>query len=342
MIVVIVGFGSAGKYYLDILKKDKNIKKIFIIEKKKISLNNFFEQTNLKKIVKNNIKIDHAIICTPSGYHYDLAKFFIKRKVNVLIEKPFVLKLSHATELIKLSKKNKIKCWVVFQNRYNLAISKLKKLIEGNTLGEISLVDTVMLWHRSYAYYKVNWRGKYKTDGGVLANQAIHLLDALVYLFGEIKNFNALAGFNKKKLQAEDIIDLSFIHKNNILSSLKATTRANRDYRSAIDVIGEKGRVIVKGISLNTFNYFKKDRLIMDKVNSEEFTLGLGPISGMGNGHFKILKEFLNKKIKLSSKNLEINNNYYLLKLIHSIYIAINNKNKNKNIIKNKQSIWGK
>ena len=35
MIVVIVGFGSAGKYYLDILKKDKNIKKIFIIEKKK-------------------------------------------------------------------------------------------------------------------------------------------------------------------------------------------------------------------------------------------------------------------------------------------------------------------
>ena len=340
MIVVIVGFGSAGKYYLDILKKDKNIKKIFIIEKKKISLNNFFEQTNLKKIVKNNIKIDHAIICTPSGYHYDLAKFFIKRKVNVLIEKPFVLKLSHATELIKLSKKNKIKCWVVFQNRYNLAISKLKKLIEGNTLGEISLVDTVMLWHRSYAYYKVNWRGKYKTDGGVLANQAIHLLDALVYLFGEIKNFNVLAGFNKKKLQAEDIIDLSFIHKNNILSSLKATTRANRDYRSAIDVIGEKGRVIVKGISLNTFNYFKKDRLIMDKVNSEEFTLGLGPISGMGNGHFKILKEFLNKKIKLSSKNLEINNNYYLLKLIHSIYITIS-KNK-KNTVKNKQSIWGK
>ena len=23
-------------------------------------------------------------------------------------------------------------------------------------------------------YYKINWRGNYKTDGGVLANQAIH------------------------------------------------------------------------------------------------------------------------------------------------------------------------
>ena len=29
--------------------------------------------------------------------------------------------------------------------------------------------------------------GNYKTDGGVLANQAIHLLDILIYLFGEIR-----------------------------------------------------------------------------------------------------------------------------------------------------------
>jgi predicted dehydrogenase len=340
MIVTIVGFGSAGKYYLEILKKNRDIKKIFVIEEKKITSNKFFEQTDLKKIIKHNIKVDHAIICTPSGYHYESAKFFIKRKVNILIEKPFVLKLLHANELIKLSKKNNVKCWVVFQNRYNLAISKLKKVLKSKALGKISLVDAILLWHRNHAYYKVKWRGKYKTDGGVLANQAIHLLDALVYLFGEVKNFNALARFNKKKLQAEDIIDLSFIHKNNLLSSLKATTRANRDYRSAIDVIGEKGRVIVKGISLNSFNYFKKDQLILDKTNSEEFALGLGPISGMGNGHLKILNEFLNKKMKFSSKNLEISNNYYLLKLIHSIYITINNNNKN--TVKNKQSIWGR
>tara|TARA_B100001250_G_scaffold411271_1_gene439542 strand:- start:99 stop:512 length:414 start_codon:yes stop_codon:yes gene_type:complete len=137
------------------------------------------------------------------------------------------------------------------------------------------------------------------------------------------------------------LIDLSLIHKNDVISSLTATTRANRDYRSAIDVIGEKGRVIVRGISLNLFNYFKKDKLILDKKNSENFALGLGPISGMGTGHKKILKEFLNKKIKFSSKKLEIKHNYYLLKLIHSIYNVVN-KNRKLHIVKNKQSIWGK
>ena len=79
-----------------------------------------------------------------------------------------------------------------------------------------------------------------------------------------------------KKLQAEDIIDLSLIHKNNTISSITATTRANKDYSVTIDVIGEKGRAVIKGISLNTFNYFKNNKLILDKLNSEQFILGLG------------------------------------------------------------------
>ena len=341
MNVAIVGLGTAGKYYLDILKKNTKVKNIFVIDKIKIKKNNFFYQTNINEIKKKNIKINYAIICTPSGHHYESAKFFILKKANVLIEKPIVLKLKHAAELISLSKKKNTKCWVTFQNRYNLSVTKLKKIIKNGTLGKVSLVDSVLLWHRNYEYYKSDWRGKYKTDGGVLANQAIHLLDALIYIFGPVKKFNVVAGFNKKKLQAEDLIDLSLIHKNDVISSLTATTRANRDYRSAIDVIGEKGRVIVRGISLNLFNYFKKDKLILDKKNSENFALGLGPISGMGTGHKKILKEFLNKKIKFSSKKLKIKHNYYLLKLIHSIYNVVN-KNRKLHIVKNKQSIWGK
>ena len=75
-------------------------------------------------------------------------------------------------------------------------------------MGKVSSVDSVLLWNRSRQYYKTSWRGRYKTDGGVLANQAIHLLDMLVYLFGPIKKFNVLAGFEKKKLQYVDLIKI--------------------------------------------------------------------------------------------------------------------------------------
>ena len=202
------------------------------------------------------------------------------------------------------------------------------------------LVDCALYWHRNKKYYKTSWRGKYISDGGVLNNQAIHLLDMLIYIFGPIKYFDVYAAYNKKKLEAEDLILINFIHKNNIASSFKATTRANRDYLSALDVIGEKGRSLVKGISLNTYQIFKDFKFIVSNKHSENFPLGLGPISGMGTGHKKILKEFLNHKIKKSSCDLEINKNIYVLKVIHSIYNALSKKKK-LNTIENKQSLLG-
>ena len=36
-------------------------------------------KTDFKEIKEKKIKIDSAIICTPSGYHYEAAKFFIKK-----------------------------------------------------------------------------------------------------------------------------------------------------------------------------------------------------------------------------------------------------------------------
>ena len=92
----------------------------------------------------------------------------------------------------------------------------------------------------------------------MLTNQAIHLLDATIYLFGKITKFNGYVRFNKKKLEAEDLVSLNFEHHNEVITSFKATTRADTNYRSAMDIIGEKGRLIIKGISLNTFTFDEK------------------------------------------------------------------------------------
>ena len=112
MNIAIVGFGAAGKYYLEILKKNRNVKKIFVIDKNKISLQKNFIQIDIKKIQKENIKVDYAIICTPSGNHYEPTKFFLERKVNVLIEKPLALNLKEVLKLEKISKKFKKKLFV--------------------------------------------------------------------------------------------------------------------------------------------------------------------------------------------------------------------------------------
>ena len=258
--------------------KDKSIKFLDIR-----NLNNYLNQ------------IDLSIIATPSHLHFKYSKIFLEKNIDVLVEKPAVLQTKHAEILAKLCNKKKVRCWVAFQNRYNLAVSKLKKDVLNKRIGKVNLVDSSLFWFRDEAYYKVNWRGNYKTDGGVLANQAIHLLDALVYIFGPIKNFDSIAGFNKNKLRAEDLILLNFEHNNGVLSSLKATTRANKDYRVSMDVLGSKNRIIIKGISLNTYHYFKDKKFFTDKKNSEKFILN-GKENAIGTGHIKILNEFITKK----------------------------------------------
>ena len=59
----------------------------------------------------------------------------------------------------------------------------------------------------------------------------------------------------------------------------------------------------------------------------------------MGNGHEKILREFLDKKIYKSSHDLEISKNLHCLEIIHSVY-NLSKSNKLEKI-KNKQSKLG-
>lgn len=340
MNIIIFGYGVSGKYCASILLKNKKINKIFIIDSIKHKLNSTkIFQITLSEFLQKNYNCTHAIICTPSGEHFKYASICLNKNINVLIEKPFVLKLQEAKKLIENLKNKKIKCWTILQNRYNKAVVNLKKKINKLNFKNISFVDCTLYWKRDKKYYANNWRGRYSTDGGVLTNQGIHLLDALIYVFGKIKHFNALASYNKKKLQAEDQITINFLHRNNILSSYKATTRANRNYQAAIDVLSKDGRFKVRGISLNLFLNYKNNDFYVDKRNSENFSSKPGQKGGMGNGHYKILEEFLNTKIKKSSKNLEIKNNIYILQLIHSIY---NNINKNISKVSDKQSILGR
>jgi UDP-N-acetyl-2-amino-2-deoxyglucuronate dehydrogenase len=339
MNVLIIGFGTAGKHYFDLLKKNKNVRNIYILDDVKLSKNKKYLQVSKKEIQDKGLQIKYAFICTPSNLHYIYAKLCLNLNINVLIEKPFVLKLKHANELIKITNKKKLKCWTALQNRHNSAAKKMISMVKNKSFGKIGLVDCTMFWHRNEKYYG-GWRGKYKSDGGVLNNQAIHLLDMLIYIFGPIKHFDAHAGFDKKKLEAEDLILINFVHKNGISSSFKATTRANQDYSSALDVIGSKGRALIKGVSLNSYHYWQKAKFKSSKKYSENFILGLGPKSGMGTGHKKILSEFLNSTFKKSSSDLEISKNKYTLKVIHSIYNNIFKKKK-LNLIKDKDSLLG-
>jgi predicted dehydrogenase len=329
MNVAIIGTGNVGKIYLSILKKNKTINKIYFVDKFENSKKNIISFNKFKNL--KNVKIHYAFICSPSNLHYEHAKFFLKRKIPTLIEKPFVLKLNDANKLVKLSKLNKVSCYTVFQNRFNASLIELKKkILNLKKKKKIFYVDFKLFWKRDKIYYSDGWHGKYKCDGGVLTNQAIHMLDIMINFFGKINGFNCSFGFDKKKLQAEDFISLKFEMLSGVIINFVSTTRADFNYEVSIDVISSSKRYKVEGISMNKFYIYKKGKKILSKKNSEYFS------EGHGIHHIKLINLFLKNKLK----EFSIEKNIYTLKVIHSIYNQIKKKD-NLFPIKSKQSILG-
>lgn len=77
----------------------------------------------------NRRKIDAAIISTPAENHFQTAKILLKKKIPLLVEKPFAENVEQCFELIKLAQKNDVPLMVGHTENYNPAVIQLKKLL---------------------------------------------------------------------------------------------------------------------------------------------------------------------------------------------------------------------
>jgi len=98
--------------------------------------------TDYKEMLDKEKDIDVVNILTPSGTHAKITIDIAKYKKHIIVEKPMALRLEDADEMIKVCDENNIKLFVVKQNRYNLAVQKLRKAIE-KTLNAVAKVDSI-------------------------------------------------------------------------------------------------------------------------------------------------------------------------------------------------------
>ena len=195
--VVIVGAGRIFKKHIDYIKSKQNkfFELLAIIEKRLVNTKLYFNTMclfyNLIKRLLINLTLKLSLFSQKVEITQALPNFF-KNKKNTIIEKPISVKLKDAEKLVELEKKFKKNVFVVKQNRFNLPIIKLKTAIEKGMFGKIFLATTRVRWRRDQNYYdQAPWRGTYKNDGGVLCNQAIHHIDLLQWLVGEVKSVYA-------------------------------------------------------------------------------------------------------------------------------------------------------
>ena len=66
----------------------------------------------------------------------------------------------------------------------------MKKAIDKKKFGTLAMADAYVKWFRTQEYYDSGaWRGTWALDGGgALMNQAIHSVDLLAWLMGDVES----------------------------------------------------------------------------------------------------------------------------------------------------------
>ncbi len=266
--VALVGLGNISKKHIQAIQKTQEFKLVSVCDPKK-KLQEFKVYKNIDEMFQNEKNIELVSITSPSGLHYNQVIKSLKFKKNVIVEKPLSMNLRQSKEILKLSKKNKKKVFVVYQNRLSPLIKIVNQKIKNKHLGKLIAFNSTLYWNREDKYYKKSkWRGSKKLDGGVVMNQGTHNLDIFCNFFGKVKSVYCTKVKIKKYLECEDTCLISFIFKNNLIGSFTLSTAVNKEnYSNQIEILGVKKNISLLGNNLNILKY--QNKITLFKKNND-------------------------------------------------------------------------
>ena len=237
-------------------------------------------------------RIDVISILSESGLHALHCQELAPYGKHLLVEKPMALTLSDADEMIRVCDENRVRLFVVKQNRYNLPVVKLREALDAGRFGRLVMGTVRVRWSRDQAYYDQDpWRGTWAMDGGVFANQASHHVDLLEWMLGEPVSVFAKSRTALVDIETEDTGVAVIGFRSGAIGVVEATTATRpRDLEGSLSILGEKGTAEIGGFAVNEMRNW---RFVGAAPEEEEDFLAQyreNPPNVYGYGHLAYLR----------------------------------------------------
>lgn len=224
--------------------------------------------------------VDIISICLPSNMHADFAVRAMEAGKNVLIEKPLDITPERAALIEEARQRTGMKAGVVHQNRYNLNMYPIKAAVEDGRLGKINLGTFAVKWYRAQSYYdRGGWRGTWECDGGgSLMNQAVHTVDLMQWLMGEVESVTSTMAIYNHNIETEDMTASIIKFKSGATATFVSTTCAYPGLSTEIMLYGTEGSIEADADMIKTWRLRDSD----DEDEEEELM-----IERYGKGNLK-------------------------------------------------------
>lgn len=234
-------------------------------------------------------------IATESGKHAAIALYCIEHGVNVIIEKPMAMSMQDADAIVRAADETGVKVAACHQNRFNVAIQKLRTAVEGGRFGKLSHGTIHVRWNRRKEYYdQAPWRGTWEQDGGALMNQCIHGIDLLRWMMGD--DIEEVYGATRQRfhdyLEAEDVGMAVIKFSSGAIGTIEGTTNVYpKNLEETLCIFGENGTVKIGGTSTNNIDVWQ----FADETEEDQANKGLKEQTSnvYGNGHTALFADMI-------------------------------------------------
>lgn len=194
----VIGAGNMGRNHLRIYSQISNLIAVSDLDEElgNAAAKNYNSKyyKDYKKLIKDE-KPDAVSVVVPTKYHKEVTIYCLKNRVPTLVEKPIAQNIKEARAMMKSSNQNKTTLMVGHVERFNPAITKLKKFIASNKFGRITNLLSI----------RVGVNPPKTPNSDVVLDLAVHDVDIFNFLI------------NKFPLEHKILKDK--IYKNNLFDS---------------------------------------------------------------------------------------------------------------------------
>jgi predicted dehydrogenase len=176
--------------------------------------------------------IDAVVITTPHSLHAGQCIAAAAAGKHILCEKPFALDLAEAHAAFAAADRAGIVCVVGFQRRLLDAYVELGRRLAAGAIGTVYHVEANQSAPGGLHFGADSWRtrpGEFR--GGAMGGHGIHVIDAMIGLFGEISGLTATARRHVLDIAVDDTTFVTLDFANGMtgyMGTLLATAVVHR------------------------------------------------------------------------------------------------------------------
>jgi len=285
----IIGGGFMGKMHANCYRSLQNVRVVGVCDVQQdrameiANLTGARIFTNVDELI-NNKEIDAISIFLPTHLHKELVIKTAQAKKHMFCEKPLALTVQDAEEMIKETRKEKVKLMIGMVLRFWPEYIEFKRIVDSKIYGKLTTLTCTRLSSRPVFGWD-KWYFDPKQSGGAALDLHIHDTDYIYYLLGKPKSVYSLRKRTNKNLE---YIYTNYKYKDTVVNAEGGWVERSFGFVQAIRGVFEDGTVLEYNSKNQPLTIYGKEKAELvnvpgSKVNSINTGGNISELSGYYN-----------------------------------------------------------